>query len=343
MTTIMSLSGLTGQSFKLPFMNWHGRDFFCIMAIMKKFLPLFAIFLFFAACASHPQIDPDLEDYLYPEETYLPENLNWQPVCPGIARLDFENPEFPLVYHAVRVELNTPGLQIVTFPDYNFAKDVQRGRLGPGDAGVIPQPFIYRSHKTERFAKESGAVVAMNATPFGGRNGKWDLAAKLGAVRQLVGLHIENGNVIAAPVERYAALIFKRADTSAGAGYIAEVLDNQTAEGLQGADFAFGGFFTVLRDGEVCDFKVRTHDSRSGAGISQDGRTLYLLAVEGEMPGKSQGLSYPQCGRVFKALGCDDALEFDGGSSTQLFINGKNALNYRSVVVQGNSFGFLKK
>lgn len=294
------------------------------------FSELLLVMIFFVACASHPQIEPELEDYLYPVETYIPEKLDWQHVCPGIAKLDFENPEFPVIYHAVRVELDTPGLELVTFPDYDFA----------AVDGTIPQPFIYRSRKTATFAKKSGAMVAMNATPFGGRKGKWDLAAKLGAVRQLVGVHIENGNMIATPVERYAALLFKRLDGSAGTGYMAEVLDSQTAEGLQGADYAFGGFFTVLRDGQVRDFKVRNHDSRSGAGVSKDGRTLYLLAVEGEFPRKSQGLSYPQCGQVFKALGCDDALEFDGGSSTQLFINGKNAMNYSSIVVQGNSFGF---
>ena len=343
MTTIMSLSGLTGQSFKLPLMNWHGREFFCIIAIMKKFLPVIAIFLLLASCASHPQIEPELEDYLYPVETYIPEKLDWQQVCPGIAKLDFENPEFPVIYHAVRVELDRPDLELVTFPDYDFAEAVLRGRGLPEADDTITQPFIYRSRKTATFAKKSGALVAMNATPFGGRNGKWDLAAKLGAVRQLVGVHIENGNMIAAPVERYAALLFKRLDGSAGTGYMAEVLDSQTVEGLQGADYAFGGFFTVLRDGQVRDFKVRNHDSRSGAGVSKDGRTLYLLAVEGEFPRKSQGLSYPQCGQVFKALGCDDALEFDGGSSTQLFINGRNAMNYSSIVVQGNSFGFLKK
>ncbi len=305
------------------------------MKFKNRFLILCSILFFLTACASHPRIEADLEDYLYPVETYLPEKLDWQEVCPGISRLDFENPEFPVVYHAVRVELDTPGLQLVCFPDKKFAQKVA-GTETPA------QPFIYKSCKTARFAKESGAVVAMNATPFGGCNGRWDLAAKIGNIRQLVGVHIDGGTMIAAPVERYAALVFRATPGISGDGssYTAQVLDNQTAEELQGADYAFGGFFTVLRDGQVRDFKVRNHDSRSGAGVSKDGRTLYLLAVEGEMPRKSEGLSYPQCGQVFKALGCDDALEFDGGSSTQLFIKGKKALNYSTIVVQGNSFGF---
>ncbi|MCR4579587.1 MAG: phosphodiester glycosidase family protein [Treponema sp.] len=304
-----------------------------------RLLPALLSLLLLFSCASHPQIDPDLEAYLYPVETFLPEKIEWEEVAPGIGRLDFENPEFPLVYHAVRIELDTPGLEIVCFPSREFA--LSKAKSGTSTEASIPQPFIYRSRKTSAFSRQEDCLVAVNATPFGGRNGKWDFAAKIGSVRQLVGVHIDRSFMIARPVESYAALIFRASDEDASS-YVAEIVDSQKADAFENCDYAFGGFFTVLRDGQVKDFSVRTHDSRSGAGISADGKVLYLLVVEGENARKSEGLSYPQCGEIFKALGCDDALEFDGGSSSQLFIKGKNVMNYSTIVVQGNSFGFKK-
>lgn len=312
-----------------------------IKKICQRNLPLIfaAVLVILAGCASHPQISEDLEAYLYPAESYLPENFEWQEVRPGISRFDFENPDFPVVYHAVRINLATEGLDIVCFPDKKFAQKKSGIDENSADDLRVPQPFIYRGKKTRAFALQNECVVAMNATPFGGKNGKWDFAAKIGATRQIVGVHIADKFQISAPVRNYAALVFRRAQENQG-DFIAEVVDFQSDDFFADCDYAFGGFFMVLRDGKVQDFKVRTHDSRSGAGVSADGRILYLLVVEGEFPKKSEGLSYPQCGEIFKAMGCANALEFDGGSSSQLYINGKNAMNYSTIVVQGNSFGF---
>ena len=64
------------------------------------------------------------------------------------------------------------------------------------------------------------------------------------------------------------------------------------------------------------------------------------MVAEGEYPSKSEGLSYPQCGEIFKKMGCYDALEVDGGGSSELCINGKSILSYKTFRYQGNSFGF---
>ena len=58
----------------------------------------------------------------------------------------------------------------------------------------------------------------------------------------------------------------------------------------------------------------------NGALCSADGKTLYLLSVEKGF--FKRGLSYPECAEILLALGADDAIEFDGGSSTSLFMDG---------------------
>ena len=95
----------------------------------------------------------------------------------------------------------------------------------------------------------------------------------------------------------------------------------------------------MLEDGAVLQDFIRRGDSRSGVGLSADGKTLFILVVEGERPLQSRGLSYPQCGEIFREMGCSDALELDGGSSSELCINGKSVLSYKVITRQANSFG----
>ena len=223
-----------------------------------------------------------------------------------MARFDFENPEFPIIYHAVKI---------------NLAEAGKGGSL---------KLVCSRKERVSDFAERENCIVAINATQF-------DKAG------ELVGIHREAGKLLSAPVARYAAIGFKGTEDVDGKGVEARIFTSQGDDGLAECPYAFGGFFTVLEGGEVRrDFIVRS-DSRSGAGLSADGKTLYLLVVEGEWTLQSAGLSYPECGEIFKAMGCTDALEFDGGGSTELCINGKSVLPYKVYRVHGNSFGFRVK
>lgn len=187
-----------------------------------------------------------------------------------------------------------------------------------------------RNESTAQFAARTQCAVAVNATPFR-RSG------------QLAGIHKEAGEVLSQPVARYGAIAFKLAGNGGGPGCVARIFASQADEEIEDFDYAFGGFFVVLRDGLVCTEFIRRGDSRTGVGLSVDGKTLYLLVVEGERLDQSRGLSYPQCGEVFKAMGCSDAIELDGGSSSVLCINGKSVLSYKVHTRQSNSFGFRVK
>ena len=309
--------------------------------MMKKKLQLAvlsAILLLFVSCVSRPQFTPENEEFLYPFSTYIPENFDWQEVCPGIFRFDYKNQEFPIIYHAVKIDLSQPGLELLTFPDASLQ---ELSAYVEGDEVSLAQPLTYRSIATSKFAAINKCAVAINLSPFSGKNGSWNLSAKLGSLRQLVGLHVADGLIISEPVSRYAAISFVKKTKDDGSTYWqANIERNQSQKTAESCDFAFGGFYIVLEDGQIQDFKSRSHDSRSGAGLSEDGKTLYLLVVEGENPFKSQGLSYPQCAQLFKAMGCSDALELDGGGSSELCINGRSVLSYTNFRVQANSLGF---
>ncbi len=306
--------------------------------MLRKFLFCFSLsFVFlFASCVrlARPDFSPEEEAALYPLSSYIPESFAWDEVRPGVFRLDYENKAFPIIYHAVKIDLELIGeeLSIDCFPN--------RTSL-PED---FTMPYIYKGIRTQEFAKRSGCIVAMNLSPFVGKSGSWDIVAKLGSTRQIVGLHLADGFLISEPVTRYAALAFKKEKRETGESFWRAFIEkNQNEKIATEYDFAFGGFYAVLEKGKILDFKSHNHDSRSGAGISQDGHFLYLLVVEGEHLFKSEGLSYPQCGEIFRALGCSDALEMDGGGSSDLCINGKSVLSYKVRRVQANSFGLSVK
>lgn len=58
----------------------------------------------------------------------------------------------------------------------------------------------------------------------------------------------------------------------------------------------------------------------TGAGVSKDGSTLWLVAVDGRAPSRSIGLTRPQLGSLFIALGADTAMAFDSGGSSEMVV-----------------------
>lgn len=268
------------------------------MSKMSRRLFLFfsLSFLFlFASCVSlrNTVLSAEEESILYPVETYVPEEFDWQEIAPGVEAFDFENPDIPLVYHAVKINLDNQNL-VITATQWE---------------------------RTSDFAERENCLAAINATPF--------------TKTSLVGIYKEKGTIVSHTNSRYGAIAFGTDG--------AKIFESQKEEDFEEFDYAFGGFWVVLKDGEVQQDFVRRQTARSGAGLSADGKSLYLLVVEGERPKKSLGLSYPQCGEIFLAMGCSDALEFDGGGSSDLCIKGRSVLSYRVRRVQGNSIGFKVK
>jgi len=281
---------------------------FCLRASVKVrrffFLPASLILLFsalFFSCASLSQQSPealsDVQEKLSVESSYIPDKFEWSPLCPGIDYFCFEDVDIPLVYHALRMDLSEPSLSIACIE------------------GNVPAA-----------AKIKGACLAFNATQF---EKKFFLFSKLKGICRI------GGRKISAPVEKYCALVFDSSlqGTSSlphgdavplGEGFRAAIVANQEEASLDGWRNAVGGFFVVLKDGLPCSFSVQSLRARVGVGLTSDAKTMYLLVVEEK---NSCGLSYGQCALLFKALGCSDAMEFDGGHSTALYLCGKNALS----------------
>ncbi|MEU8165582.1 phosphodiester glycosidase family protein [Micromonospora sp. NPDC049004] len=83
--------------------------------------------------------------------------------------------------------------------------------------------------------------------------------------------------------------------------------------------FAVGGA-PILRDGvPLAGLDTRTAAVRSAAGVSPDGRTVYLVALAGRAPA-SAGLTIAELADVLRALGAHAAVNLDGGGSTTVAV-----------------------
>ena len=258
-----------------------------------KLLPLFPLLIvacclwYFSGCTTVPTTYTDT-----PYQPVTREGIHWRSLSPGIEAADIHNPQLPLIVHIVKIDLLNPTVSVITSEAALFKNN--RGRL--------------RGETTRDFALRHNTIVAFNAAPFKTRS------LLFSVYRTIVGIHITDFRRMSMPHERYGALLFYADKT-------ARIIDAQTEELLlENVRHAVGGFWTILRNGAILPQKLHRRDSRTAVGLADNGRTLFVVAVEGENKRKSYGLSFEETARLMRELGADDALQLDGGSSSSLVL-----------------------
>jgi hypothetical protein len=103
-------------------------------------------------------------------------------------------------------------------------------------------------------------------------------------------------------------------------------------------EHALAGAHRLIENGEphpsITEFKTdieRRHASRrhprTAIGIRPD-RTALLVTVDGRHEGKSEGMTLEELAKFMSSLGCIDAINFDGGGSTTMWLRGEGVINY---------------
>lgn len=210
---------------------------------------------------------------------------DWRSVRPG---LDYTGAVLHeprrIRLHAVRVDLNTPGAEVVVSP---------------------PRPAGGQETTSERvgtFLRRNGCAVAINASLFA------PVRRVFGGPAEVIGLAISEGRTWSPAVPNLHAVTFDRSNRAALA--LPEIT-------LTNAWMGVGGLLAVLRDGR------NTHEAgppepRSLVGGSADGRYLYFMAVDGRQTGFSEGATPAEAAEFLRQLGAHWALNLDGGGSTTL-------------------------
>ena len=224
----------------------------------------------------------------------------WQPFapesCPGLYYVVAGIIEPKLEFWAIRADLTESSLRIVV-----------------NDRGANQGPNMVQSTRVSSFVRDYGCLAGINTVPF------YPVSAIEGEERTCVGIVVSNGILIAAPVPGYAALVFNRDGR-------AFIIAQEEIEDLDAVENAVGGFRIILLEGELPDRLLSDtgmprqdlpRHPRSAAGLSGDGKTLYLLVIDGRRPG-SLGATEAETGLILERLGAAEGLNFDGGGSSAL-------------------------
>lgn len=258
--------------------------------VLSSVLWIFLLFLLFS-CQTIDNLKKEF--YTEPEVLYenqiCPSEIQWKSFAPGFWKTDFHINSIGVSWTAVKIDLNNPELHFFVAP--------QSETLG--------QLF-----SVKKFARKTKSIVAINTTPF-----------DLGKTEFPIGITKDQGKIITPTVEKYCALAFIKNETNQ---WRAQIINHQTPEAIEDYTYAIGGFFTTFENNEFLKFK-KNKRSRTGCGISDGGRYLYLMVCTPDFhPTDRNGLNYEECSLIFQKMGCDKAMQFDGGHSSALIIKGKN-------------------
>ena len=105
-----------------------------------------------------------------------------------------------------------------------------------------------------------------------------------------------------------------------------------TVPALEGVRTAIGGGPVLVQGGRRQKIKVPSGDSyefssmlerhpRSAFGWNK--KAFFLVEVDGRQPGLSVGMTLEELGECLASLGCDEAVNLDGGGSATLWLGGR--------------------
>jgi len=226
------------------------------------------------------------------EAEALPEQT-WTPLFAGI---DFRKAEEsdPLQKVCVmRIDTRQEGLLFYTNGRYKDFKEGER--------------------ETERtttadFLTENDLNVAVNANFYSPFNAETRTTR---GPSNVIGLAVSEGVLVSPSEASYPAFTV----SSNGVASIGVIRPDEPLEGVR---TAVAGNMIVLKEGKVVEQGDKSVHPRTAVGISQDGRYVYIMTIDGRQPTYSIGATYEEIGRWMLEFGAWEALNLDGGGSTTM-------------------------
>ena len=96
-----------------------------------------------------------------------------------------------------------------------------------------------------------------------------------------------------------------------------------------------GGCPMLLKGGSILETQgeldhLKYLHPRTAAGYNADGTRLVMLVVDGRQSGVSVGVTSKDLAAIMKHTGCTEAINFDGGGSSTLYVKGLGVVNIPS-------------
>jgi exopolysaccharide biosynthesis protein len=196
--------------------------------------------------------------------------------------------------YVTRIDLKAPGVAFIATP--------HSGSLDT------------TSETTSQFAIDTGVRIAINANFFA------PCCNAFAEPKTVIGLLVSQGKVVSPPtsdpLQSEAVLAITRENDA--------VIAQAPTIDLNNVNTAVAGSAIIVKDGaDVSASSPNEGDPlhpnpRTLVGLSHHGRFLYLVVLDGRVAGYSLGTTNAQSAALMLALGCDSALNLDGGGSTEM-------------------------
>ena len=205
----------------------------------------------------------------------------------------------PLKIHYLRADLTCPGLEVFTLPGND------PDGSGPAESELTsPTDLITRRH----------ALAAINANAFAGLPGTENDIRGWYKNRpvDIQGMVVTDGKVVSpAQTGRTAFWL----DTL----HHPHIGDTDTQSRVWQAISDWSSPL-LINDKIIPDSTVSILHPRSALGFDESGKWLLLIVVDGRQNGYSEGVSLYELAMLFKAKGCTQSVNLDGGGSSIMLI-----------------------
>lgn len=266
----------------------------------------------------------------------------WKPLFKGIDYLtgtnsqsagDFNN---RMVAHVLRINLTDPDIRLLPTPRHT---------------NYIANSSETQGRTVSQFVKAYGVQVAVNANFFSPE----EYYLPEGTAMRVDGLSISEGHLVSSPnFGRAACVLFDTANI----GRI--VHTNWPAVSTNGVLNAIAGDYPILVRGVNIGRQylsqggfIHATNPRTALGLSQDGKTLFLMCIDGRQDHSTGAYDY-ETGAWMLLVGAHDAVNLDGGGSATMAMLSSTGqpmrLNYSSAVADsgrertvGSHFGVYAK
>ncbi len=195
--------------------------------------------------------------------------------------------DVPQAIHVLEIDLARPGIALVVSP-----ADVPAGR-------------DYRAETTSQFVARYRLQAAVNGAFFSpfrpGSIAGEDYYPRSGDPVRAVSAGANPGIVC---IRKPAQVTIERAERCPPA------TDHRLAAGP-----------LLIKDGEPQELAASDREPRTAFGVSADGKTAWMVVVDGRQPMWSEGATLEELREIFARLRAADALNLDGGGSTTMVVH----------------------
>lgn len=208
----------------------------------------------------------------------------------------------PLRIHVLKLDLESPRYEPVVVVAADPDGD------GPAEAKL---------EKAEQLAEGTHLVAAVNASPFAGlpdARGKRSDDWQLGMPVELLGWAVSDARQRSGVQPGWPNFWIGEDGRGRIKSFDATKKENPSV--FQ----AVGGFGMILDAGVIRVEPGGALQPRTVVGVDAEGRTMWLVVVDGRQPGFSEGMSEHELASLMQQLGCSHALNLDGGGSSIMLV-----------------------